>query len=99
MTEYINRKSLMKRLCERCTEEMSESPCEPSGCFIREVIKTITAADVAPVRHGRWIQCNYMDKSAKCSECGGYYTRFTVNERYPEYCPYCGAKMDGDNDD
>ena len=49
--------------------------------------------EVAPVRHGRWVQCKYMDKSAKCSECGGYYTRFTVNERYPEYCPYCGAKM------
>lgn len=55
--------------------------------------------EVSPVRHGRWIQCKYMDKSAKCSECGGYYTRFTVNERYPEYCPYCGAKMDGDPHD
>ena len=57
-------------------------------------IKGMKAADVAPVRHGRWIQCKYADKSAKCSECGGYYTRFTVNERYPEYCPHCGAKLD-----
>ena len=55
--------------------------------------------EVAPARHGRWIQCKYMDKSAKCSECDGYYTRFTVNERYPKYCPHCGAKMDGDADE
>ena len=54
----------------------------------------LPAEDVAPVRHGRWVQCNYMGKSAKCSECGGYYTRFTVNERYPKYCLHCGTKMD-----
>ena len=57
-------------------------------------LRDMDAADVAPVRHGRWIQCKYADKSAKCSECGGYYTRFTVNERYPKYCPHCGAKLD-----
>ena len=49
MAEYIEREALIKRLCERCNEEMSESPCEPSDCFVREVIKTIPAADVVEV--------------------------------------------------
>lgn len=63
-------------------------------------------ADVAPVVHGSWVKnndsfqtddyyCCYFDYS--CSECGEI-----VNDRYklPNYCPNCGARMDGgDNDD
>ena len=89
MNEYIEREAAIE-----ATKHAWAKGLEPS-----QYIETIPAANVAPVRHGRWIQCKYMDKSAKCSECGGYYTRFTVNERYPEYCPYCGAKMDGDPHD
>jgi len=98
MDEYIKRESFMKRLCERCNEEMSESPCEPSDCFAREVIKTFPAADVAPVRHGRWVD-RIVDeneviqpwmKRYYCSECleGG-------NQSWFKFCPNCGAKMDG----
>ena len=59
----------------------------------------ISPSDVAPVRHGRWIQCEYMDRTAKYSACNTHFTRFTVNESYPNYCPNCGAKMDGGIDD
>lgn len=52
MAEYIERETLMKRFCERCNEEMSECPCEPSDCFAREVIKTIQAADVEKMSDG-----------------------------------------------
>ena len=106
MDEYINRKSLMKRLCERCNEEMSESPCEPSECFIKEVIKTFSAADVAPVRHGRWISVKNPQWPAyshdQCSICGWWNTKNAVcrdggkyNRAHSlNYCPNCGAKMD-----
>ena len=52
-----------------------------------------TAADVAPVRHGRW-KCNQ-----PCPVCGG--DRFEGlgadiwADWEPPYCPNCGAKMDG----
>ncbi len=87
MAEYIEREALMKRFCERCNEEMSESPFEPSDCFAREVIKTLPAADVAPVRHAIWIK--HDDGVFTCSECGNAES----NESY--FCRYCGAKMDG----
>ena len=96
MAEYIERESLIKRLCERCNEEMSESPCEPSDCFAREVIKTIPAADVAQVVHGRWVWDSTNDRYA-CSRCnkepsgdcnGGCVCHLS------DYCPNCGAKMD-----
>ena len=53
------------------------SPCEQ---FINK--------DVAPVRHGRWIDNKHTD-TAICSECKCVFTDET------NYCPKCGAKMDG----
>ena len=50
-------------------------------------------ADVAPVRHGRWIE---QDKYTfgtmyDCSICGD---RILDNGHSWNYCPNCGAKMD-----
>lgn len=63
---------------------------------LREEIMAIPAADVAPVRHGRW-KCN-----KPCPVCGG--DRFDGLDAdiwadwEPPYCPNCGAKMDGGSD-
>ena len=53
---------------------------------IIEAIEAIPAADVQPVRHGRWIKRGW---STVCSECGEDYAFAKRN-----YCPNCGAKMD-----
>ena len=45
------------------------------------------AADVAPVRHGRW------GKDNDCSECGCQ-PWFERDIHTLSYCPNCGAKMD-----
>ena len=45
--------------------------------------------DVAPVRHGHWISNTHTD-TAVCSECRGVFTDET------NFCPNCGAKMDGE---
>ena len=75
-------------------------------------IDTISAADVAPVRHGRWIDGeknpvpwdeynpNCPLYSAYCSECGKW---LVGSDEYPAsglYCPNCGCLMlGGDRDD
>ena len=99
--EYIDRWTVVNRLIELENEFQQYKPFHGFEhamyrkiCEAEIAIGKTQAADVATVRHGRWIQCKYMDKSAQCSECGGYYTRFSVNERYPNYCPNCGCKMD-----
>lgn len=62
-------------------------------------ICAIPAADVVPVRHGRWID-TYGD-SWTCSVCGAesYFNedwRGKDGKSYlMNYCHYCGAKMDG----
>ena len=102
MDEYINRESLMKRFCERCNEERSESPCEPSDCFAREVIKTIPSSDVAPVRHGRWIMKHKhrggFRRYTGIDDMGEQHT-ITADERVEyddRYCSECG-KQSADN--
>ena len=48
------------------------------------------AANVAPVRHGRWVDTD--SEFAQCSLC-----KYPVYAAWnaTNYCPNCGAKMDG----
>ena len=53
--------------------------------------------DVAPVRHGQWID---KGEYAVCTECGGRSgTQYDGIETIPlmtQFCPNCGAKMAGE---
>lgn len=57
------------------------------------------AADVAPVRHGRWEMkpdpFGFFHDIPVCPECGCT----TKMRDKSAYCPHCGAKMDGGEDD
>lgn len=69
---------------------------------IQNVINGIPAADVAEVVHGRWIDgaedftCG--NHNAECSICRCYVSWDGCDEDF-NYCPNCGAKMDGGFDD
>ena len=86
MDEYIKREAAIEAVKHAWAKGL-----EPS-----QYIEIITAADVAPVRHGRWI-----DKGgyAVCTECDGRSgTQYDGVEPIPlmtQFCPNCGAKMDG----
>ena len=58
-------------------------------------IKGMKAADVAPVRHGRWVNANSRPKTyeRRCTACGGRAYFCGIGCSY-KYCPNCGAKMD-----
>lgn len=75
---------LVKAVIHRCCEEIDKQPTiEPE------------------VRHGRWIELpkalNPEETPCKCSTCGhilsfyGYYPK-------SNFCPHCGARMDGKAD-
>ena len=59
------------------------------------ILNNFPAADVAPVRRGRWIK-DGEDGPVYCSECGEEHE--WVDYR-ATYCDTCGAKMDGGRDD
>ena len=58
------------------------------------VLDAIPAADVAPVRHGRWIEHEKYTFGVMydCSICDNL---ILDNGHSWNYCPNCGAKMDG----
>lgn len=56
-----------------------------------EVLKDTPTADVAAVKHGKWITDD--DGIVICSECG---EEHDWDDFRPPYCDICGAKMDGD---
>jgi hypothetical protein len=51
------------------------------------VIQNAPTIDCAPVVHGEWVD------GMKCQYCG------QVDTTKPNYCPNCGAKMDGGKND
>lgn len=62
---------------------------------ILDEIEAIQPADVAPVRHGRWEPGNPI-----CPVCGGDKFKDLDADIWcdwqPDFCPNCGAKMDGE---
>ena len=96
MNEYIERERLLRRF--NIDDMMNVNGTLISLEDARNTISNFPAADVAPVRHGRWIGiplCGSDD--CECSECGNW-CNIHVNlcgEPIQKYCPYCGAKMDG----
>ena len=99
MTEYIGREEkcgdcIHVEVCERNPILTEFSRENPACCK-----KFMKAADVAPVRYGRWI-----DKGgyAVCTECGGrsgiQYDGVEPIPLMTQFCPNCGAKMDGGAD-
>lgn len=58
-----------------------------------ECIENTINVDVQPVKHGRWIKRKSTSDSIKCSVCGNNYEYDTI------YCPHCGARMDGKNNE
>lgn len=58
---------------------------------MQEWIDAQPAVDAAPVVHGRWISSGLEVKFINCSVCGKQ--RFQIDAT--NYCPYCGARMDG----
>lgn len=69
--------------------------CDPCGATV-EAVLSVPAADAAPVVHARWIERPSLHAmggiSAKCSACS---KRVQYLGNPLNYCPNCGARMDG----
>ena len=80
MAEYIERKAAIKAVTENDYEG-----------YATWAIKAVPAADVQPVRHGRWRLYSPLTDTFECDQC-----RYQViDESFrTNYCPNCGAKMD-----
>ena len=88
MAEYIEREALFRSIAG------DVAPFNVAMVFRH--IHNAPAADVVPVVHGRWVSVPY--KLARvCSVCNRDepYKFADIDADVYDYCPYCGAKMDG----
>ena len=123
MAEYIEREKV-HRLVRSLTQYTWTNPDKSKYRVtvgiddVQFSIDKIPTADVAEIRHGKWIEDEY-DETTYCSECKEealYNSTFELQFDYDweenlvpcgyeehkeyiktNYCPNCGAKMDGGN--
>lgn len=99
MTEYLEKAALVRIL--RAKAEIGRLS-EYSVCFdnVAKMIELLPAADVAEVKHGKWIEVqkeniwNDIVPVLECSACGKYTVGTREIMTKSNYCPNCGAKMD-----
>ncbi len=103
MAEYIDREKVLETYGMFTFGEDICSAEDDIELLMRCITEAL-AADVAPVVHGRWVNIpnkfvslsskngkRYSGNATNCSVC------FEVNPNAfkTNYCPNCGAKMDG----
>lgn len=66
----------------------------------KRVLANMDAADVAPVVHEKWLLDRWPSwPHRECSRCKIMIPRTKeVPDQYWQYCPNCGARMDGGNE-
>lgn len=103
MPRYIDADALMDKFQNLADDDWNQGTGTTwANAFAEsaDVVDDMPTADVAPVRHGEWIGTEfdgYADGKPvyyewKCSACGCI---FEDEEPAWNFCPCCGAKMDG----
>lgn len=94
--EYIKRDDALQAVWKRI-QQIGDST-NPYVLSIRQAVREVPAADVAPVRHGEFIGTEFAGYCVdgvpvyskwECSEC---WHEFEGDEPHYKYCPNCGAK-------
>lgn len=100
--ECIEREAAKERLRMWITDCVLDGDNDAADCFrgCIDLLDSIPAADVAPVRHAKWVDNH-------CTACGmmpmgdEMWKRRDFEpplfERFMDYCPNCGAYMMGEN--
>ena len=98
MSDYVDRDELIKHIKDLPTWWGDDSV----GCafYLTRAITSIEnapVADVQEIKHGKWKLC-YEDwrmqiAGDECSACG--FQHYGACIWHYHYCPNCGAKMDG----
>lgn len=91
MADYIDR--------EKIFSIWRSMPAPASVTSLAAAISQTPAADVVEARHGRWLTTDAYPHHLYCSVCYKTYAKNAkwVNELDlpTNYCPNCGAKMEG----
>lgn len=96
MADLIDREGMLKFLIKQngC-HGWKES--HYSAEWVYSWLESQDEVEAEPVKHGRWVRPEGFYWRPECSECG-YYGSVLDEPIIPfNYCPNCGAKMDGED--
>ena len=93
MAEYIKKEDIEQKI----QDGLNNLVLGHDAIEVLGMIYEMPTADVAPVRHGRWIEpprLYYGAKQYECSLCYSdtFWNKHCITEKY-RHCPNCGAKM------
>ena len=91
MEEYIS-KEYIRNIVQKFYDDNWGAECYAYD----RVLDEIDAAPIIEIAYGHWIDANGIKKS-KCDNCGVEFGRVMVYDC--NYCPSCGAQMDGGKND
>lgn len=100
MNEYIDRDALRQAVLESQHDNphprgMAHIAHDCEHAHFVAMIARFPAADVAPVVHGLWVE--HLDEM-ECSVCKRQWNYCDNDTNTFNFCPNCGAKMDGGAD-
>lgn len=108
MAEYIDRDAVYTAFANACTDVLERASeiyyiAGFSYEHVIEILDDIPATDVAPVVHGRWDDSGRYtfpsgNTAVRCTNCGCALTESEYRLNNWNYCPVCGARMDGGAD-
>lgn len=90
MTDYIKREDAINIINYWWGDSIAQ--------WLVKKIKNVPSADVAPVRHGHWVEDEvqiHVEKTYHCSECD---CLAWGEDEKTRYCPTCGARMSDDDE-
>ena len=105
-SDLISRSALLQLLYEKWLNNIPNRTCffldgeiqrTAEAKTIEKIMKEIEGqptVDAVEVVHGEWVKSNPHNRFMECSVCGFYQDHTAFN-----YCPNCGAKMDGGKKD
>lgn len=103
MDDLISRKALDREMSTQLVHAGFKSYSEAGQMYLstKRIVRNAPAVDAAPVVHGRWGEYESFPltpslNGCPCSVCKTHFSPSSIIVM--KYCPNCGAKMDGGND-
>ena len=89
--DLISRKALLEILDAKSDMAIA-TPAQMIYANAAKIVEMLPVVDAEPVRHSKWV-CR-IPGVFSCGVC----KRLAIGNRPTYYCPECGSKMDGEDD-
>lgn len=95
----IDAEAFLKTEIDRCGSAPLVGTCTSDNEYLSDRLKKVPTIEAKPVVHAHWAGSN----GTYCSNCERSYMDVADADSWessdiPDFCPYCGAKMDEKED-